>query len=136
MISRQYPIFVSSVFRQIISEYDPNYAAMSLDEAYLDLTEYMKKRSKLSAECRTFPKQVWSRETKTFGIDIEDCVEEIRHQIYLKTALTASAGIYNIQTSYLAAFYALMEWTSCFSVIFRYSMQFAFGQAVKRCKQA
>jgi DNA polymerase kappa len=34
-----------------------------------------------------------SEEKITFGLSIEDCVNEIRHQIYLKTKLTASAGI-------------------------------------------
>ena len=29
----------------------------------------------------------------TFGVDIDDCVRELRHRIYLATQLTASAGI-------------------------------------------
>ncbi len=68
---------------------------MSLDEAYLDLTEYMKKRYTLTVAERTFPKQPddSTHETITFDTDIEDCVREIRHRIYLSTKLTASAGI-------------------------------------------
>ena len=37
--------------------------------------------------------QIDSDETITFGLNVEDCVNEIRHRIYLKTRLTASAGI-------------------------------------------
>ena len=32
-------------------------------------------------------------ETIIFGLDAEECVSEIRHRIYLKTKLTASAGL-------------------------------------------
>ena len=32
-------------------------------------------------------------ETITFGFDADECVQEIRHRIYLATQLTASAGI-------------------------------------------
>ena len=31
--------------------------------------------------------------TITFGLDLDECVKEIRHRIYLATKLTASAGI-------------------------------------------
>jgi len=42
--------------RKVISEYDPNYSAASLDEAYLDLTEYLVTRQDLDESRRTFPK--------------------------------------------------------------------------------
>jgi len=108
--------------RKVISEYDPNYSAASLDEAYLDLTEYLVTRQDLDESSRTFPKfhvtilkvklatlqikfinykitQVddvdaeGTTGTITFGTTIEDCVSELRHRIYLATKLTASAGI-------------------------------------------
>lgn len=83
---------------------------MSLDEAYLDLTEHLAARSNLDAAFRTFPKHLdSSRQTSkidepvndndsddelvTFGVDVDECVKEIRHRIYLATKLTASAGI-------------------------------------------
>lgn len=84
----------------MISKYDPNYSAMSLDEAYLDLSDHLLLRSGLEQFERTFLKDFnnglekpsESDESITFGIDAEECVREIRHRIYLRTKLTASAG--------------------------------------------
>ncbi|XP_045156541.2 DNA polymerase kappa-like [Mercenaria mercenaria] len=45
---------VSKQVKAIISEYDPNFCPMSLDEAYLDLTEHLEKRQGISVEERTF----------------------------------------------------------------------------------
>jgi DNA polymerase kappa len=74
---------------------------MSLDEAYLDITEHLLARTYSSDAERTFPKfyeplgQSIEAEcnTITFGLDTNSCVNEIRHRIYLATNLTASAGI-------------------------------------------
>lgn len=44
--------------RSLIAEYDSNYAAMSLDEAYLDLTDHMKQRCGFIESKRTFQKDV------------------------------------------------------------------------------
>lgn len=69
---------------------------MSLDEAYLDLTDHLPERAKTDAAYRTFPKHLddgGSDEMITFGVDVEECVREIRHRIFLATRLTASAGI-------------------------------------------
>jgi len=91
--------------RKVISEYDPNYSAMSLDEAYLDITEHLIGRVYSNESERTFPKfykslgdqQDTEMDTEcnsiTFGTDTNSCVNEIRHRIYLATNLTASAGI-------------------------------------------
>ena len=80
-----------------MSEYDANYSAASLDEAYLDLTDHLKQRIDSSVESRTFllssSDEDLNEKKIIFGTDIEDCVKEIRHRIYLKTKLTASAGI-------------------------------------------
>lgn len=46
---------VSSVIRSILTQYDPNMNPMSLDEAYIDFTDHMTKRSQLSEESRTLP---------------------------------------------------------------------------------
>lgn len=35
---------VSEEIREIFAEYDPNYLAASLDEAYLDITEFLDSR--------------------------------------------------------------------------------------------
>lgn len=75
----------------ILERYDPELTSMSLDEAYLDLTEYVKStidRDGIEAEeyyDGTLPKIWWTRAA--------EIVEEIRQAIYDKTKLTCSAGI-------------------------------------------
>lgn len=72
---------VSSQIREIFKEYDPNFSPMSLDEAYLDLTEYLSQNS-------------WNyQDTSSSRYPSEVIVEEIREKIFQKTQLTASAGI-------------------------------------------
>lgn len=70
---------------------------MSLDEAYLDLTDHLANRAQLDAAYRTYPMHLNDDDEEmciTFGVDVEECVREIRHRIYLATGgLTASAGI-------------------------------------------
>ena len=51
-------IAVSKDIRGIMSEYDPNFCPMSLDEAYLDLTDHVEKRKHTSEGDRTFSKRV------------------------------------------------------------------------------
>lgn len=75
----------------ILERYDPELTSMSLDEAYLDLTEYVKStidRDGIDAEeyyDGTLPKIWWTRAS--------EIVEEIRQAIYDKTKLTCSAGV-------------------------------------------
>lgn len=45
---------VSKLVREILSEYDPNYSTMSLDEAYLDFTDHLQQRQGLEVKGRTF----------------------------------------------------------------------------------
>lgn len=45
---------VSKQVRELMSEYDPNFCPMSLDEAYLDITQYLLKRQKFTEAERTF----------------------------------------------------------------------------------
>lgn len=44
---------VSKEVREILATFDPNYCTVSLDEAYLDFTDHMTKRSGLSEKERT-----------------------------------------------------------------------------------
>ena len=67
---------VSKVVREVFSEYDPNFAPMSLDEAYLDMTDILAERRVEDAEVTA-----WS------------LVKEMREKIEERTQLTASAGI-------------------------------------------
>lgn len=62
---------VSRQIRTIFARYDPNFSAMSLDEAFLDITSYVQ----------------YNNQT------LEDVVQQIRNEIYDETKLTASAGI-------------------------------------------
>ena len=80
----------SEVF-SILEQYDPELTSMSLDEAYLDLTDYVKntlERDGLEHDeyyDGTLPKIWWTR--------AGEIVEEIRQAISEKTKLTCSAGI-------------------------------------------
>lgn len=56
----------------LYEEYDPNFCPMSLDEAYLDITEYLLKHP---------------------GLKSSEVVNEMRSKIAQQTKLTASAGI-------------------------------------------
>lgn len=88
--------------QEILVEYDPDFAMASLDEAYLDLTEYLRERQK-GKEKRIFRQEqrLDSNEqsvkttaiTLEFGNDAEEVVKELRLRIEQKTRLTASAGI-------------------------------------------
>ncbi|KAK8764427.1 hypothetical protein V5799_032966 [Amblyomma americanum] len=57
--------------RQVLAQYDEDFTPVGLDEAYLDITEYMAKNE----------------------IEAEDVVQEMRQKIFESTQLTASAGI-------------------------------------------
>ncbi|ORZ01306.1 hypothetical protein BCR43DRAFT_486727 [Syncephalastrum racemosum] len=61
----------SKQVQAIFAKYDPNFAAMSLDEAYLNLTDYLSKTD----------------------MSPPALVEQIRQEIFEQTQLTASAGI-------------------------------------------
>ena len=67
---------VSEVVRGVFREYDPNFAPMSLDEAYLDLTDILAERRAEDSSVTA-----WS------------LVSEMRSKIEERTQLTASAGI-------------------------------------------
>jgi nucleotidyltransferase/DNA polymerase involved in DNA repair len=63
---------LSLKIREIISNYDPNYLPASVDEVYLNITEFLNNNPTYT------PSQT---------------AEEIRREIFKKTKLTASAGI-------------------------------------------
>jgi DNA polymerase kappa len=94
---------VSKEIREILANYDPLFAPMGLDEAYLDLTQYI---LQLDGEDR---QMIDGREEELFDDDLysrddlilsevhwdKACavVSEIRQKIFDSTQLTASAGI-------------------------------------------
>eukprot|EP01083_Nonionella_stella_P126069 381396_1 len=63
----------SNKVREIVAEYDPNFTAASLDEVYLDITDYLEQH-----------------EPQISGSDV---AKEIRDKIVNATQLTASAGV-------------------------------------------
>lgn len=76
---------------EVLETYDPDLASMSLDEAYLDLTDYVK--ATLQSENieeqeyydGTLPLVWWER--------ADQVVQEIRQKVFDKTKLNCSAGI-------------------------------------------
>ncbi|KAJ9561034.1 hypothetical protein OSB04_006194 [Centaurea solstitialis] len=63
--------YYSDLTRKVYQEYDPNFTAASLDEAYLDITKVCKDRSMTGGEV----------------------AEELRLNVYKATGLTCSAGV-------------------------------------------
>ncbi|KAL4555868.1 hypothetical protein LXL04_038500 [Taraxacum kok-saghyz] len=63
--------YYSDLTRKVYHEYDPNFTAASLDEAYLDITKVCKERD----------------------LTGEKVAEELRENVYKATGLTCSAGI-------------------------------------------
>ncbi|OMO63375.1 DNA-repair protein, UmuC-like protein [Corchorus olitorius] len=61
----------SDLTRKVFQNYDPNFMAASLDEAYLDITEVCKER----------------------GITGGEIAEELRSRVHEETGLTCSAGV-------------------------------------------
>ncbi|XP_041102103.1 DNA polymerase kappa-like isoform X2 [Polyodon spathula] len=111
---------VSAEVREIFADYDPNFLPMSLDEAYLDITEHLEQRRCWPESRRTFyistdsPSEGGSvneddgdtspvlfedspplppQKAVVFGISAEEVVKEMRFRIEQRTTLTASAGI-------------------------------------------
>ncbi|GJY23803.1 DNA polymerase kappa isoform X1 [Tanacetum coccineum] len=63
--------YYSDLTRKVFHEYDPNFTAASLDEAYLDITKVCKERDITGGEV----------------------AEELRQKVYEATGLTCSAGV-------------------------------------------
>lgn len=57
--------------REILADYDPRFESASIDEAYLNITQYCKER----------------------GMDTEEAVTQLRNEVSEKTHITISAGI-------------------------------------------
>ena len=107
---------VSSEVRDVLALYDPNFCSVGLDEAYLDLTTVVTSRSPGSTCVASQESVDRVKEHDVTGTSAccddgaseesgllhlssshwkraEVLVAEIRHEIFKKTGLTASAGI-------------------------------------------
>lgn len=67
---------VSQEVQKVFADYDPEFSAASLDEAYLDITDYLN-----------------AQEDQGKEITAAQAVQEMRDRIFQTTQLTASAGI-------------------------------------------
>ncbi|XP_037051630.1 DNA polymerase kappa-like [Bradysia coprophila] len=70
---------ISKEIHEVFRLYDPNFSSVSLDEAYLDITEYLENENGLRSDAEM--------------VTEEEVTQEIRDKIFDKTKLTASAGI-------------------------------------------
>lgn len=69
---------VSKEIHEIFKLYDPNFSSVSLDEAYLDITDYLENENRLKSDEDL--------------LTPEEVTQEIRDKIFSRTELTASAG--------------------------------------------
>ncbi|GAA6109047.1 DNA polymerase kappa [Tachysurus ichikawai] len=109
---------VSEQVREVFADYDAHFLPMSLDEAYLDITEHLEQRQHWPESLRTHqtceekttgginelkslspvlfedsPSSSPDQKVEVFGTSPEEAVREMRFRIEQKTRLTASAGI-------------------------------------------
>ncbi|CDQ73288.1 unnamed protein product [Oncorhynchus mykiss] len=90
---------VSAEVQEIFADYDPHFLPMSLDEAYLDISEHLEQRRVWPEALRTHldycdaPGGGAGGDVMVFGTCAEEAVREMRFRIEQKTSLTASAGI-------------------------------------------
>jgi DNA polymerase kappa len=64
-------LILAHEIREVIAKYDPNYMAASLDEAYLNMTSYIRDNDLTPIEA----------------------VSQLRAEIFEKTKITTSAGL-------------------------------------------
>ena len=97
--------------RNVLKDYDESFEPMGLDESYLDFTQHLTKRLEMSEKERTI---IWkvcpnckednisgsatcnscnNNLAKTFGIEVDDAVNEMRSRVENEVKLTCSAGI-------------------------------------------
>lgn len=77
----------SEEVHRVLSEFDPNFCSMGLDESYLDITEFVQSKMVPSTETESS-----SVEHSLYAI-AEGVVHDIRRRIHEATGLTASAGL-------------------------------------------
>ncbi|XP_076354397.1 DNA polymerase kappa-like isoform X2 [Tachypleus tridentatus] len=93
---------VSKQVREIMRDYDCDFLPISLDEAYLDITDCLQQRKQQLVKQNLADGKIEDSTTKVSKSGhlesstnnmIEMVVKELRHRIFQKTELTASAGI-------------------------------------------
>ena len=102
---------ISTQVREVLAFYDPQFCSVGLDEAYLDLTAFVRNRLSPSVGEQSIQqtvnngcggdsgpnvakeKQELLQSPSLYWKCAEEVVEELRDEIFKKTGLTASAGI-------------------------------------------
>lgn len=79
---------VSKQVKNILAEYDPNFCPMSLDEAYLDITDHLQKRRMMSEEDRTF----FCR--KCDNLDTHHCLCDLNEVMKKSTCENKSSNLF------------------------------------------
>ena len=80
---------VARVFRAIFAEYDPEYESASMDEAYLDVTDWLRRRKEQAESERGEAEGAqWDQAAEASRV-----AEEIRRRVQEATQLTCSCGI-------------------------------------------
>lgn len=69
---------ISKEIHEVFKRYDPNFSSVSLDEAYLDITDHLENINRLKSDLDM--------------VTAEEVTQEIRDGIFDRVKLTASAG--------------------------------------------
>ncbi|XP_023220669.1 DNA polymerase kappa-like [Centruroides sculpturatus] len=79
----------------VLKLYDPDFLPMSLDEAYVDITDYLHNHYKASLTQKIREEWCWNdaEESVCIAEIVDKIVNEIRQKIFESTQLTVSAGI-------------------------------------------
>ena len=77
--------------QKVLSEYDPNFCSVGLDESYLDITNYVQRK----VDFKRVSTETGCSDCSDDGssLSAELVVQDIRESIHRATSLTASAGI-------------------------------------------
>lgn len=82
----------SEQVKTVLTQYDPNFCSMGLDESYLDITDFVTRKLNCEGEEIQFPDSGLEL-TKSHWVCAEQVVQDIRMDVFRTTGLTASAGI-------------------------------------------
>ena len=100
-------IEASNIIMKILKEYDSNMQSISLDEAFLDISNYCYNANiKLKSDCQDIITNIYNTDLNYLSLNTinnkkpdfvdkleKDIIQKIKNDIYIKTKLTASIGI-------------------------------------------
>lgn len=84
----------SEQVKGVLSQYDPSFCQVGLDESYLDITDYVIRKLNSDIPTKEENTSHYSSELPgSYWLCAEQVVQDIRRDICRTTGLTASAGI-------------------------------------------